>query len=163
MSWTFDIDLEQEVDAPQQVVWDRVSDHEGTPSWMKRWVQTVIIRQPGETEKNGVGAIRGLKVAGWVESLERVVLFEAPNRFQYKLISGMPHVSDHLGELSVSPIDEKRSKLRWKIHLEFNPWHPLSLSAPAFVRLFAWLIRGGFETLRQEYAAEAVAEGAVGA
>ena len=47
MGWKFEIDLKQVVDAPQQVLWDRVSNHDGTAEWVKRWVKRVEVKTPG--------------------------------------------------------------------------------------------------------------------
>ena len=47
MGWKFDIDVKQVVDAPQQVLWDRVSNHDGTADWVKRWVKRVKVHTPG--------------------------------------------------------------------------------------------------------------------
>lgn len=84
MGWKYRLDLQTEVDAPQQQVWDLVSDHERVPEWVTRWVRRVTVRTPGAAHRNGLGAIRGLKVAGWPEALEEVVMFEAPHRYQYE-------------------------------------------------------------------------------
>ena len=159
MGWKFEIDLKQVVDAPQQVLWDRVSNHDGTAEWVKRWVKRVEVKTPGTEDRNGVGAIRGLKVAGWPELKEQVVLFEPPNRFRYSLISGLPQVTDHLGELSVTRLDDDRSEVAWKVNLEFNPWNPLSLSAPALVRLLEWVFQGGLEQLEREYGPDKAHQG----
>lgn len=134
-----------------------MSNHDGTAEWVKALGEEGQVRYgpPGTEDRNGVGAIRGLKVAGWPELKEQVVLFEPTHRFQYSLISGLPQVTDHLGELSVTRLDDDRSELAWKVNLEFNPWNPLSWSAPVLVRLLEWVFRGGLEQLAQEYGEDA--------
>ena len=155
MGWKFDIDVNQVVDAPQQVLWDRVSNHDGTADWVKRWVKRVEVHRPGIEDRNGVGAIRGLKVTGWPEMKEQVVLFEPTHKFQYSLISGLPQVTNHLGEVSVTRLDDDRSEVAWKVNLEFNPWNPLSWSGPVLVRLLKWVFQGGLEQLAREYGGDA--------
>ncbi len=155
MGWKFDIDVKQVVDAPQQVLWDRVSNHDGTGEWVKRWVKRVKVHTPGTEDRNGVGAIRGLKLTGWPEIMERVVLFEPPHKFKYSVISGLPMVTEQLGEVSVAWIDDDRSEVAWKVNMEFNPWNPLSVSAPAMAKLLKWVFQGGLEQLAREYGGDA--------
>ena len=64
------------------------------------------------------------------------------------MIAGLPQVTDHLGEVSVTRLDDDRSEVAWKVNLEFSPWNPLSLSAPALVKLLKWVFQGGLEQLR---------------
>ena len=84
--------------------------------------------------------------------MERVVLFEAPQRFQYKLISGMPQLNDHLGEISLAPIDNKRCEVTWAVNFDFKPWHPLSWAAPILVPVFKWIFQGGLDQLAEDFA-----------
>ena len=155
MGWKFDIDAKQVVDAPQQVLWDRVSNHDGTGEWVKCWVKRVKVHTPGTEDRNGVGVIRGLKLAGWPEIMERVVLFEPPHKLKYSVISGLPMVTEQLGEVSVTRIDDDRSEVAWRVDMEFNPWNPLSVSAPAMAKLLKWVFQGGLDQLVREYGGNA--------
>ena len=114
MGWKFEIDVNQVVDAPQQVLWDRVSNHDGTAQWVKRWVKRVAVQTPGTEDRNGVGAIRGLP--GWPERTGRV---------RAVFVDRRPQVTDHLEVRT-----DDRSEVAWKVNLEFEP----ALSAPALVK-----------------------------
>ena len=125
MGWKFDIDAKRVVGASQQVLWDRVSNHDGTGEWVKRWVKRVKVHTPGTEDRNGVGAIRGLKLAGWPEIMERVVLFEPPHKFKYSVISGLPMVTEQLGEVSVTRIDDDRSEVGLESEYGVQPMEPI--------------------------------------
>ena len=61
------------------------------------------LEREGETDVNGVGAIRRLTVAG-PPMREEVIAFEAPSRFSYTVLSGLP-VRDHVGTVELSAAD----------------------------------------------------------
>lgn len=150
MGWKFEIHAVTQVAAAADRVWERVSDHEGTPTWVTRGLQKVTVIQPGDPEPGGVGALRSVKFVGWPAVTEEVVAFEAGRRFSYSLRSGMPHVSDHLGTVSVAPTSDTACVLRWDIQFEFRPWHPLSWSAPLFVAGFGRVVQSGCDELGRQ-------------
>ena len=59
------------------------------------------LEREGEPAPNGVGAIRVLRSAG-PPLREEVVVYESPERFSYKVLSGIP-VRDHLGTVLLEP------------------------------------------------------------
>ncbi len=139
-----------EIDAPAEAVWARVSDHEGTPTWVGGGLlRSVTLQEPGKPP-GGLGATRAVRFVGWPVVMERIVRFEFGRAFDYQLFTGMPHVTDHLGEVSVEPLAQTRSRLRWHIRFEFNPWHPLSWSAPLFIAGFGWVVRRGCRELKRQ-------------
>lgn len=89
----------REVAAPPEVVFDVLTDHRGyadiTP------MRKSELEREGEPAPNGVGAIRALRSVG-PPLREEVVSYERPNRFSYKVISGIP-VRDHLGTVLLTP------------------------------------------------------------
>ena len=93
--------LVREVKAPQEVVFDVLTDHRGyagiTP------VRRAELEREGEPAPNGVGAIRVLRSVG-PPLREEVVAFERPSRFSYTVLSGMP-VRDHVGTVALDPVD----------------------------------------------------------
>jgi len=150
MSWDFEIDESVEIDAAPGAVWERVSDHEGTPSWVKNGLSNVRIIEPGETVRGGMNAVRGVKFMGWPEVRERIVKYEPPDVFHYSVFTGMPQLSEHLGEVRVTALGPDRAQLRWYIQFGFNPWHPLSLSAPLFIAIFRRVIAAGCRELKRQ-------------
>jgi uncharacterized protein YndB with AHSA1/START domain len=83
----------REIAAPPETVFDVLTDH-------RRYAEITPMRRSelereGEPAPNGVGAIRALSSVG-PPLREEVVVYEAPERFSYKVISGIP-VRDHMG------------------------------------------------------------------
>jgi hypothetical protein len=91
--------LVREVDAPPEVVFDVLTDH-------RRYSEITPIRRSelereGEPAPNGVGAIRVLRSVG-PPLREETIVYEAPRRFSYKLLSGAP-LRDHVGTVELTP------------------------------------------------------------
>ena|SRR5436190_16615105 len=87
----------RQVAAPPEVVFDVLTDHrrynEITP------VRKAELEREGEPSPNGVGAIRSLTVVP-PPMREEVIAYERPNRFSYKVLSGLP-VRDHVGTVEL--------------------------------------------------------------
>jgi uncharacterized protein YndB with AHSA1/START domain len=89
--------LLREIAAPPEVVFDVLTDHrlysELTP------LRRSELEREGETDVNGVGAIRKLTAVG-PPMREEVIAYQRPSRFSYKVLSGLP-VRDHVGTASL--------------------------------------------------------------
>jgi uncharacterized protein YndB with AHSA1/START domain len=89
--------LTREIDAPAEVVFEVLTDHarysELTP------LRKSELEREGEADPNGVGAIRKLTVVG-PPMREEVIAYEAPSRFSYTVLSGLP-VRDHVGTVEL--------------------------------------------------------------
>jgi uncharacterized protein YndB with AHSA1/START domain len=87
----------REIEAPPEVVFDVLTDHrlyaELTP------LRRSELEREGETDVNGVGAIRKLTAVG-PPMREEVIAYRRPSRFSYKVLSGLP-VRDHVGTASL--------------------------------------------------------------
>jgi uncharacterized protein YndB with AHSA1/START domain len=90
--------LTREIAAPPETVFEVLTDHAGY-SKLTPLRKSALERQ-GETDPNGVGAIRKLTVVG-PPMREEVIAYEAPSRFSYKVLSGLP-VRDHVGTVELS-------------------------------------------------------------
>ena len=110
--------LTRSIEAPPEVVFDTVTDHRRYPEYTP--IRRAELEREGESEPNGLGAIRALHVAG-PPMRERVVGFERPRLFVYELLSGLP-VRDHVGTVSVEP-DGSGSVMTYRI--ETTPTVPL--------------------------------------
>jgi len=90
--------LTREIGAPPETVFAVLTDHrkysELTP------VRKSVLEREGEADVNGVGAIRKLTVVG-PPMREEVIAFEAPSRFSYTVLSGLP-VRDHVGTVELT-------------------------------------------------------------
>jgi uncharacterized protein YndB with AHSA1/START domain len=93
--------LTRDIAASPETVFAVLTDHrkysELTP------LRKAELEREGETDVNGVGAIRKLTVAG-PPMREEVIAFEAPSRFSYTVLSGLP-VRDHVGTVELSAAD----------------------------------------------------------
>jgi uncharacterized protein YndB with AHSA1/START domain len=88
----------REIAAPAETVFEVLTDH-------RRYTELTPLRKAelereGEPAPNGVGAIRKLTVVG-PPMREEVIAFEAPSRFSYTVLSGLP-VRDHVGTVELS-------------------------------------------------------------
>lgn len=87
----------RQVAAPPEIVFDVLTDH-------RRYNEITAVRKAelereGEPAPNGVGAIRVLTVVP-PPMREEVIAYERPNRFSYKVLSGLP-VRDHVGTVEL--------------------------------------------------------------
>ncbi len=91
--------IERQIAAPPQTVFDVLTDHRlyarMTP------LRRAELERQGEPAPNGVGAVRVLSGVG-PPLREEVVAYRPPERFSYKLLSGLP-VRDHVGTVELIP------------------------------------------------------------
>jgi hypothetical protein len=148
MTSSHEIRVSIDIDAPQAVVWGRVSDHEETPSWVDA-AKRVTLTQSG-TPRNGVGAVRVVqyKPALWSTIHERITRFEAPQAFDYVLFKGMPSLASHLGRISVDDLGQDRSRLNWDVDFVFRTVHPFRLFLPSFLRQFEAVLKAAVANLK---------------
>ncbi|HET7590930.1 MAG TPA: SRPBCC family protein [Solirubrobacterales bacterium] len=88
----------REIDAPAETVFDVLTDHRGYTELTP--LRKAELEREGEPAPNGVGAIRKLTAVG-PPMREEVIAFEAPSRFSYTVLSGLP-VRDHVGTVELS-------------------------------------------------------------
>lgn len=151
MKPTHSVHVARTIPAPAQVVWDRVSNHAETHTWVRP--ARVQLLSPGEPSPNGVGAVREVSFpdrALWSTIRERVTAFQAPSTFSYTIIAGMPGIRDHLGTLTVEPVDGNQSTLTWHVDFEFNRWHPMGWIAGPFTRTFGGVLDAALDELARQ-------------
>src|SRR5262245_27383163 len=91
MTPTHTIDVSTELAAAPQAVWDRISNHAHTHTWVK--LASVRLLEEGQPAPNGTGALREVSFPSkrmWTTVKERIVAYDAPKTFSYKVIEGMP-------------------------------------------------------------------------
>lgn len=112
--------LVREVKAAPEVVFDVLTDHrryaELTP------LRKSVLEQEGEPAPNGVGAIRVLSAVG-PPMREEVIAYERPDRFSYKVLSGLP-VRDHVGTVLLESVGDGRTKVTYA--LRTTPTMPIA-------------------------------------
>jgi uncharacterized protein YndB with AHSA1/START domain len=89
----------REIDASAETVFEVLTDHRGYAELTP--LRKAELEREGEPAPNGVGAIRKLTLVG-PPMREEVIAFEAPSRFSYTVLSGLP-VRDHVGTVELSP------------------------------------------------------------
>lgn len=101
----------REVKAPPETVFAVLTDHrkysELTP------LRKSVLEREGEPAPNGVGAIRKLTAVG-PALREEVIGYEAPGRFSYTLLSGLP-VRDHVGTVELIGQDGGGTKMVYAV------------------------------------------------
>jgi uncharacterized protein YndB with AHSA1/START domain len=102
MAFVQEVEVQRTYSAPIDVVWNVYTDHAGWHRWAgfpSSWIET-----PGETDRNGRGAVRGFGANG-VSVLEEVLDFEPPKRMTYRMVRGGLPVKNHRGEVVFEPED----------------------------------------------------------
>lgn len=108
------VHMTQEFNAPQQEIFDYLSDHHNFGSLLNANI-TRIQDAPGDNP-NGLGSVRSIKLG--IELLqETIVRFESPNVIEYKISNNVP-VKYHLGRLEFSAPEPNRTVLNYTIDLE---------------------------------------------
>jgi hypothetical protein len=83
------VDVSMDMDASIDDVFERLSDHGAYGAFPG--IMAARLAQAGETDKNGVGAIREVTLGAFgflpIEFIEEIPLFERPRVFEYKVQS----------------------------------------------------------------------------
>lgn len=148
MNERHEIRVSIEIDKTAARIWERVSDHEHTGTWVEA-VKEVTLLRPG-TPSNGLGAIRIVRFKPLHWFYEEITYFDAPHAFHYVLFKGMPGLASHLGKVIVDDLGDDRSRLRWEVDFVFKPYHPFRLLVPAFLREFEGVLKAGLESLKAQ-------------
>lgn len=90
----------REIAAPAETVFEVLTDHRGYTELTP--LRKAELEREGEPAPNGVGAIRKLTAVG-PPMREEVIAFEAPSRFSYTVLSGLP-VRDHVGTVELTSV-----------------------------------------------------------
>ncbi|MGH2974005.1 MAG: SRPBCC family protein [Solirubrobacterales bacterium] len=103
----------REIAAPAETVFGVLTDHAGYSKLTP--LRKSELERLGEADPNGVGAIRKLTAVG-PPMREEVIAFEAPRRFSYTVLSGLP-VRDHVGTVELSE-DGDRTKMVYAVRTQ---------------------------------------------
>lgn len=123
----------RQVAAPPEVVFDVLTDH-------RRYTEITPLRRAelereGEPTPNGLGAIRVLSAVPGPPMREEVIGYERPDRFSYKILSGLP-VRDHVGTVELK---EAGGGTELTYAVKTTPTIPLS--GPVFMAILKKAIR----------------------
>ncbi|HKJ36817.1 MAG TPA: SRPBCC family protein [Solirubrobacterales bacterium] len=112
--------LSRAIGAPPPVAFETITDHEAYPEFTP--IRRAAIERPGGGAANGTGAIRALHLLG-PPIREEVLEYEAPTRFRYRVLSGVPVLRSQVGTVSLEG-DGPGCVMRYEIEAE--PRLPLS-------------------------------------
>jgi uncharacterized protein YndB with AHSA1/START domain len=123
--------------APIEDVFDAYTDHEALAR--VPGVRSCRVTSPGETERNGLGAIRELD-CGLLRLREEIVGFERPHRMEYRVLDSRPPARHRLGRVDFVAIPEGTVVIWTTV---FGVRIPMigRLLTPAFGLLFALSFR----------------------
>lgn len=146
-----EIHVATEINAPAERVWELVSDHEATPTWIDQ-VKAVTITRDGAPVRGGLGAIRvvDFKPRLWTTIHEEITGYEANRFFEYVLFQGMPSLISHHARVGVDDLGGGRSRLTWDVRFEFARVHPFRLFLKGFLRDFEAVLAGGLANAKAQ-------------
>lgn len=113
------------INAPRSVVFDVLTDRN---SYHRFLPIRVTQERPGVDELQGVGAVHKLGI-GPVGAREQVEVFEAPRRYEFRLLSGLP-IRDHR---VVVTFVEGPSGTRVRYDMRFTPPVPVPQAVAGLV------------------------------
>lgn len=104
----------RKIEAPPETVFEVLTDH-------RRYTELTPLRKAelereGEPAPNGVGAIRKLTAVG-PPMREEVIAYDAPRRFSYTVLSGLP-VRDHVGTVLLAAADGGGTEMVYALRTE---------------------------------------------
>jgi len=92
-----DFTIKQTSTASIDAVFATLTDHAAYKDMTP--LRTSVLEREGTPAPNGVGAVRKLGLVG-PPMVEEVIEYEAPTRFAYKMLKGLP-VKDHVGRVDL--------------------------------------------------------------
>ncbi len=99
----FKVHVERTIEKDIHTVFEILADHEGYARF--RGVKAAKLLEPGEAEKNGLGALRHIDL-GAVKFDERITCFERPHRLDYHIEKSSPFPFKHeLGSITLEQVD----------------------------------------------------------
>lgn len=104
--------VEETVEVARNALFAVFADHEGYGRF--RGVKKCELIRTGRSERNGLGAIRRVHLAGPVVLDEEIVAFDAPNSYEYRIIRARPISVKHtLGRVELEALDANRTRVLW--------------------------------------------------
>ncbi len=130
------VEAERIMNASREEIFEIVSNHVGTPAWV-RDVNAVKILKEGQT-KNGLGTIREVefKPKFWSTIQEEITAFEKNGYYTYSIINGMPGLISHQGKWKIETVGQGQCKVTWKVYFRFKQFHWFALLVNNFVKTF---------------------------
>lgn len=103
------------IHAPVARVFDAVSDHEGFLR-SEDGTSTKLLR-PGAAERNGLGALREVRVGRRIRYVEEITAFARPASFAYQIIESTQPLRHYGSEMRFTPRGEG-TEINWTARFE---------------------------------------------
>jgi carbon monoxide dehydrogenase subunit G len=137
-----EINLERELDAPIEHVFDILSDHAAYAENF-RGISSSSLSREGETERNGLGAMRKI-ASGPLRFSEEITAFERPTRMDYLIREVNIPFEHHGGSIRLEEV-AGRTRVRWVSRFTFRgglAGRPLgALGAAVFTKSFSDVLK----------------------
>jgi uncharacterized protein YndB with AHSA1/START domain len=114
------VDYEGHIDAPPELVWAALSDHNGMTAWMPK-LSHVTVDNSNATTENGVGCERECTFNG-SDLTERIVWWEEGVGYGYSVLDGP--VSDHVGIVTLEDDGNGGTNIYWDQYFEAKGLKP---------------------------------------
>ena len=137
------IQIIQEFNAPQQEIFDYLSDHNNFGSLLN--ANITRIKDAEGANPNGLGSVRSIKM-GFELLQETIVTFDSPNLIEYKITNDVP-VKFHLGTLEFSSPGKNKTLLNYTIQMESK----FGFLDPLILLLIKTSIKNGLKKLAAKY------------
>lgn len=128
--------VEHWIAAPIDQVWLHYTNHRGWEQLMG--AGQVILDPEGQSEPNGVGCVRHVRVAGLEMVAEEITRFDAPSRMEYRIVKGGGPIRSHAGEVLLRE-QSGGTLVTWRCRFES--------SVPGMGPLIAWSVKQFFTFL----------------
>lgn len=136
------VKVQRSIDAPIEVVFDAYTDH-ASLALVPGIVSATVVR-PGDTEPNGLGAIREVN-AGIAWFREEITAFDRPVLMEYRIRKARPPLRHRLGRVEFEPTSPGTTLITWTSEFDspvrgigfvFGPASKLIASAA-----FSWVLK----------------------
>ena len=98
--------------ADRERVWDLLTNTATWAEWAPFKSASIETPAPGD-DPAGVGMVRRLSRGGRQATIERITVFEPPERFGYELVSGVP-VNDYNAEVRLTETPDGGTEISWR-------------------------------------------------
>ncbi|MBL8583874.1 MAG: SRPBCC family protein [Rhizobiaceae bacterium] len=135
------------IDAPVELVWERIRDFNGLPGWHPRMVESEI--EDGR-QATDIGAVRRFKVASGAVIREKLIAFSDGDRATtYSIIGHPAPITNHTATLRLERVtDGDRTFAVWTA--EFDA--PADQAAAIAKGMGENVFQGGFDALKSHFA-----------
>lgn len=108
----FCINVNLTLNVPIDYLFEAISEH-GAYTRFKA-VRHAAVVEPGNTEQNGLGALREIHV-GPLQFMERITVFERPNRMDYHIETSKPVSMQHdVGSIMLTALSHSHTQVIWQ-------------------------------------------------